>query len=133
MLKPDFKAVFENPASYLSFICVPDDNEFEGQHFDRKQVGQADSRGKIQKTSFSTVLEHVEKTMSAFANADGGLLILGISKTGQITGVDFLGEGEKNALLNPQGITGTVIKSKLHPVTAKGSTINIALFMVGIG
>ena len=130
MLKPDFKAVFENPTSYLSFICVPDDNEFEGQHFDRKQVGQADSRGKIQKTSFSTVLEHVEKTMSALANADGGLLILGISKTGQITGVDFLGEGEKNALLNPQGITGTVIKSKLHPVTAKGSTINIALFMV---
>jgi hypothetical protein len=47
----------------------------EGHHFDREQAGEPDPQGSISSSRLKGLFEKVEKTISAFCNADGGLLI----------------------------------------------------------
>ena len=39
-VRPKPRDVFENPSAYIEFLTVGSDDSFEGQHFDRKRVGQ---------------------------------------------------------------------------------------------
>ncbi len=131
MSKPDFKSVFSNPSDHIDFLCQKTDSDFEGQHFDRKQAGRPDGNGALSKSQLGSIRELVESTMSGFANADGGVLILGIEKSGIVFGVDHLNEGQLNGLLNLRSMSGATIQSKTQPiVTPSGETRNVALFMV---
>lgn len=130
MPRPDFKSVYSNPDIYWPFLSSGDDNDVEGQQFDRKQAGEIDSRGSLPKNGLAKIQELVEKTMIGFANATGGILILGISKTGDVTGVDHLTEDQRANVLAVDSVKGAAIRSKEHAVVVNGDTKHIALLMV---
>jgi len=83
---PDPYSVFSNPDSYLEFLTIDNDRDFEGQHFDRKQVGNPKKQDFLRKPEHNKTLEHITETVSAFANLPdiGGLLVLGISSMGEM-------------------------------------------------
>ncbi len=80
----------------------PKDDEFEGQHFDRKEAGRLVGSAPVSRSALDGVKELVVKTVSAFANSnvEGGLLVLGISSTGEVVGIDHLGEDQRNSITN---------------------------------
>lgn len=133
MAKPNFKSVYENPCAHWDFITQPYDSDFEGQTFDRKQIGNTENSGTLGRSALSATQKHIEKTISGFANATGGLLVLGISKTGDVLGIDQLNEEQKASLLNVESLRGAAVHSKLHDITINGNTRQIALFMVDAG
>ena len=100
-IMPSPKEVFDNHQQHWKFMTAISDAEFEGQHFDRKEVPPAESDGHVNKKKLRDFKnEKVVKCISAFANAnkDGGLLVVGVSKTGEIKGIDHLSENEINSL-----------------------------------
>lgn len=90
----DPQDIFNNPVNYWGFITASTDAAFEGQHFDRKQAGYQDNEGKASSSSIDTLQEEIIECVSAFANNDGGLIIVGISKIGEITGINHLNEDQ---------------------------------------
>jgi predicted HTH transcriptional regulator len=98
MSRPHPHHVFDDPQGNWAYLTQPTDDGFEGQHFDRKEAG----RPPVSATVLSGLKDLVVKTISAFANsnAEGGLLVLGISSTGEIAGIGHLNEDQKNALTN---------------------------------
>lgn len=105
---PHPQEVFDNPSAYWPFLTAPSDDQFEGQHFDRKQAGSVDSNGRlsISTAQFNGLKQEILETTSAFANshAIGGLLIIGISSNGEAGGIAHLSEEQKNALTNINGL-----------------------------
>ena len=94
--------VFEDPAKYWGFLTVKSDEDFEGQHFDRKEAGQPqDFQGPGSRTALGSLRDQIKECVSAFANSnvEGGLLVLGISSSGEIKGVDHLNENQLNAVV----------------------------------
>lgn len=100
MHHPTARQVYEDPDTHWSFITNPVDNEFEGQHFDRKEAARPQRTGQVSKGSLDKLRTLVKKTVSAFANSnvEGGLLVLGVSSTGTIEGIDHLSEDQQNAV-----------------------------------
>lgn len=88
MPKPD--DAFADPQKFFDFFTVKSDTEVEDQHFDRKQAGQSGNKGVITSSSIEKVQEEIVECVSAFANNEGGLVIVGVSKTGDITGINHL-------------------------------------------
>lgn len=99
---PSPRRVFDDPQSAWSFLTHPKDDEFEGQHFDRKEAGRPVGSAPVSRSALEGVKELVIKTVSAFANSnvEGGLLVLGISSTGEAVGIDHLGEDQRNSITN---------------------------------
>ena len=89
---PTPKEVFDNPLRYLDFLQSDD---FEDQHFDRKEV-KTDSRNQI-----NTLKENIKKCISAFANSmrEDGLVVLGITDDGIIKGTQHVDEPTMNNIL----------------------------------
>lgn len=114
---PNPKAVFDNPDLYWDFLTSPTDSTFEGQHFDRKEAGHPRTDGSITSAQESSVREHIQECISAFANEnkEGGLLVLGISSEGRIKGIKHLSERQQNSLtafdtlLMHQGATARMV------------------------
>lgn len=102
MSRPSPRHVFDNPQSEWSFLTQPTDDNFEGQHFDRKEAGRPQGNTVISKSTLDGIKEHVIKTVSAFANSnvEGGLLVLGISSAGEVLGIDHLSEDQRNSITN---------------------------------
>lgn len=96
------RQVFDDPHSAWAFLTQPNDDDFEGQHFDRKEAGRSVGSAGISKSALDGVKELVIKTVSAFANSnvEGGLLVLGISSTGEVAGIDHLNEDQRNSITN---------------------------------
>lgn len=96
------RRVFDDPQSAWSFLTHPKDDEFEGQHFDRKEAGRSVGGAPVTRNALEGVKELVIKTVSAFANSniEGGLLVLGISSTGDVVGIDHLSEDQRNSITN---------------------------------
>ncbi|MCY3819522.1 MAG: putative DNA binding domain-containing protein [Gammaproteobacteria bacterium] len=130
MPAPDYKSVFADPASHVDFITVADDGAFEGQHLDRKQASRPDPHGRLLRGDFDKLKELIESTMSAFANADGGVLVLGVTTEGDVAGLNHLSESQINSLLNLKSMAGAVMTSKLHSIIVGEDTQRIALFKV---
>jgi hypothetical protein len=84
--------VYENPDAYWSLITAIEDIEFEDQHFDRKEGGRPETDGHLGSNKLSEIIQQTKETISAFANSnkDGGLIVIGISKTGGVKGLSHL-------------------------------------------
>ena len=98
---PNPKEVFENYQKHWNFITASADDEFEGQHFDRKEVPVVGSDGRVDRGTLKQFKTgRIAACISAFANTnkEGGLLVLGVSKRGEVKGIDHLSEGEINSL-----------------------------------
>ncbi len=89
---PTPKEVFDNPLQYLDFLQSVD---FEGQHFDRKEV-RIDTKNQI-----NTLKDKIKQCISAFANSNraGGLVVLGIADDGTVKGTEHVDEQTLNNLL----------------------------------
>jgi predicted HTH transcriptional regulator len=85
--------IFENPSDFMSFLTSGSDNDFESQFFDRKEVGRTND-GLMSQNTIDNVTSQIKECVSAFANAEGGLLVLGISKVGSIKGIGHLSENQ---------------------------------------
>lgn len=102
MTRPSPRQVFDDPQAAWAFLTQPTDDDFEGQHFDRKEAGRPQGGAPLSRSALDGIKELVIKTVSAFANSnvEGGLLVLGISSTGEVVGIDHLNEGQRNSLTN---------------------------------
>jgi len=96
---PKPREVFDVPEQFWHFLTAPSDPEFEDQFFDRKEAG---FNGTISKSQLSELLEQIKGCVSAFSNAnrDGGLLVIGISSTGEFKSIDHLTDEQRNAMAN---------------------------------
>jgi len=60
----------------------------EGQFFERKSCYERSDRG-MRRRKVRDVARDVAETLAAMANADGGILVLGLENDGTVTGVDY--------------------------------------------
>ena len=76
---------FEDPDWHWSLLTSARDVDLEDQFFDRKEACAVDASGNVPKSQIGVLIEHLKATVSAFANEnhEGGLRVLGISKTGR--------------------------------------------------
>ena len=86
----------------------------EGQHFDRKSLFEGPDGQKRQRDR-KAVRDHVAEYVAAFANAEGGVLILGIENDGSQTGHRYPADVVAEILRTPA--------SRLAPVQAQGFKI----------
>jgi len=88
---PNPKEVFNTPHHYFDFLTASKDDDFEGQYFDRKEASRAGQ-------DIKNLKKQLVETISAFANENkaGGLLVLGISKSGELKGIEHLLEEQIN-------------------------------------
>jgi len=98
---PKPRAVFDDPDTYMSFLTLPSDDGFEGQYFDRKEACRARPDGNVAPSDLRKLDEQIVECVSAFSNTNrqGGLLVLGISSTGEIRGLEHLTEHQVNSML----------------------------------
>ncbi|MFN8650586.1 MAG: putative DNA binding domain-containing protein [Gemmatimonadales bacterium] len=133
MAKP--RAVFDDPDSHWQFLTTPRDEDFEGQHFDRKEVCRAGVSGAVSHADLRRFRrDEIASTISAFANTnrDGGLLALGISSGGAVAGTAHLFEDQRNTLANVHDIlTGHAATVRFHDCTnSNGRSDAICLIYV---
>ena len=132
---PSPREVFENYQHHRSFITTNSDDDFEGQHFDRKEVPLGRLNGRVDRTTLRQFkMRKVAACISAFANSnrDGGLLVLGVSNTGEIKGISHLSENEINSLTAFSDLlkNQTAIVSFAEDQTSAGITVKILLIYV---
>ncbi|MDX2304956.1 MAG: putative DNA binding domain-containing protein [Microscillaceae bacterium] len=77
--------IFQNPEDHIEYLTSENS---EGQYFDRKEVRNHKTK------DLDDAREKAYKTISAFTNARGGVLVLGIDDKGQIIGLNHLHEDE---------------------------------------
>ncbi|MFN8512814.1 MAG: putative DNA binding domain-containing protein [Thermomicrobiales bacterium] len=94
--------VFEHPEQHWSFLTASSDVDFEGQHFDRKEACRVGPHGSVNGSEVTQLRQQIKESLSAFSNANmqGGLLVLGITKKGEVKGIRHLSENQRNSLSN---------------------------------
>ena len=134
MTAPKPKQVYDNPDAYWDFVTVTTDVDFEGQYFDRKEAGRPEPDGTAHNAKLSGVRHQIEECVSAFANATGGLLVLGVSNTGGVAGLKHLNESQLNSMLKFERLVHHGCQVRLHDiVNAQGAPDRVALFLVPAG
>jgi predicted HTH transcriptional regulator len=126
--------VFDNPDAYWNLLTASQDVELEDQHFDRKEAGHADGSGNVSSSQISAVIASAKATISGFANEnrDGGLVVVGISKTGEVKGLAHLSDEQRNALTRPgDWLVNQNARVKLHEgKDSSGKPVKICLIYV---
>ena len=134
MTAPRPKQVYDNPDAYWDFVTVTTDVDFEGQHFDRKEAGRLEADGTTHNSKLSGARDQIVECVSAFANATGGLLVLGVSNTGVVAGLKHLNEAQLNSMLKLDRLVHHGFQVRLHDiVNAQGAPERVALFLVPAG
>src|SRR4030088_279234 len=92
--------IYNDPNAHWELITATNDADFEDQHYDRKEAGIPGDDGHIASNKLSDIIQHAKEAISAFANTnpDGGLLIIGVAKTGSIKGLSHLTDSQRNSL-----------------------------------
>jgi predicted HTH transcriptional regulator len=131
MTAPKPKQVYDNPDAYWDFVTVTTDVDFEDQHFDRKEAGRLEADGTTHNSKLSGARDQIVECASAFANATGGLLVLGVSNTGVVAGLKHLNEAQLNSMLKLDRLVHHGCQVRLHDiVNAQGAPDRVALFLV---
>lgn len=107
---PDPRDIFEHPVNHWDFLTAPEDTEFEGQYFDRKEAGRSKPGKSFKDADLNSAIDGIKECISAFANKNksGSLLVIGISKKGEVKGLGHLSDPQRsrltafNALLSDQ-------------------------------
>lgn len=126
------REVFEDPGKYLNFLTSISDNDFEGQYFDRKEAGRVINGNPIPQSSFDGLMSQIKECVSAFANAEGGLLALGIASNGAVKGIQHLSENQINRITSlNQILKCQTVSIKFYDcLNDRGSQDKILLFLV---
>lgn len=95
----DPRTIFENFVQYLDRFIAATDAEVEDQFFDRKDIPKPPN-GNVPQNVIRDIKEAIRATVSAFANTnpEGGLLVIGISKAGEVRGINHLTDAQRNDL-----------------------------------
>ena len=112
--------VYENPASYWHLITARQDGDFEDQHFDRKEAGRPEAAGHLSSGKLHEIIARAKETISALANTnpDGGLLVIGVSTTGEVKGLSHVNDAQRNNLLDCHTwLSNHDSRTKLHDCT----------------
>lgn len=107
---------FPIPMSDLRFDITPFLDQDEGQHFDRKSLYEG-AEGAKRSRNRRAVRDQVAEYIAAFANAEGGVLILGIEDDRTVTGHQL-----------PQDALNSILKTpstRLRPVQPDGFIMRI--------
>lgn len=126
------KEVYESPEKYIDFITLNDDSDFEGQHFDRKELCR-NEKGYISNTDLRRLKnDQITECISAFANENkqGGLLVLGVSTSGVAVGLNHLNETQINGISSFDYISNHNCQFKLFEFDVNGKTAQIGLIYV---
>lgn len=132
MIKPQPREVFDAPSNYWSFLTTPSDNDFEGQHFDRKQAGLIDPTGTTTASQVQNVVKEIKTTISAFSNSnvEGGLLVIGIASNGSVKGIKHLTEPQLNSVTNFNVLlSNQSAESRLWACTDETGAVNSILLI----
>jgi hypothetical protein len=132
------REVFDDPRQHWNNLIAPADEDFEGQHFDRKEASRIDEHGSVAKNQFGRLVDQIEECVSAFANAnrDGGLLVAGISRFGEIKGINHLNDNQRKAItdlacvLTRRGFARGFTTSQ-NPSRSRDSPPQVAVLMAG--
>ena len=134
MTAPKPKQVYSDPDAHWDFVTVATDASFENQHFDRKEAGRPEADGTAHNSKLKNVRDQIEECVSAFANATGGLLVLGVSSTGTVMGMKHLNEEQLNGLLKFERLVHHGCQVRPHDtINAQGAPDRVALFLVPSG
>ena len=126
---PKPKQVYDTPDAYWTFVTATTDVSFESQHFDRKEAGRPEADGTVHNAKLNGVRNQIEECVSAFANATGGLLVLGVSSAGVVPGLKHLDESQLNSMLKLDRLVHHGCQVRLHDViNAQGAPDRVALF-----
>ena len=91
----------------MNFDITPYLHRSEGQHFDRKSLFRG-RPGQKQARDRRTVRDQIAEYVAAFANSEGGVLVMGIEDDGTVTGHDYPSDAVQTMLnvpgdrLNPE-------------------------------
>lgn len=127
------KAVFDDPDFFKDFLITENDRDFEGQFFDRKELPRPNQNCVVRNDELKKFkYENIASTLSAFANQniEGGLLVIGVSSSGQLKGLNHLNEEQINSLGSIDYLTGHQCQFKLHSFQTEEGLIDIALYYV---
>ncbi len=94
----------------------------EGQFLERKSCYDR-SGGKFRLRPAKEVARDIAEGLSAFANADGGTLILGIEDDGQVTGAQYPPDKEQILRESPKKYIRPQLKPKIEIVDYEGKKI----------
>lgn len=95
--------------------------QLEGQFLERKSCYDR-SRGKPHLRPAKDVAKDIAEVLSAFANADGGTLVLGVEDDGDITGVQYPSDKE-DVLRNSAKQIRPPVKPKIETVDYQGKKL----------
>lgn len=127
------RKVFDAFAAHLSHFTAASDADVEDQFFDRKEAPRA-ANGNVAASAMREFKQQIKETVSAFANsnADGGLLVIGISKTGEIRGLNHLTDHQRNEISDiRQLLRHTSTRVHWHEcMDATGATTKLMLVYV---
>ena len=134
MNRPSPREVFDAPRNHWAFLTQSSDDDFEGQHFDRKEAGQVGIDATKLRRQLQDVRDETKASISTFANsnAEGGLLVLGVASDGTVNGIDHLSEAQKNSLTDFATLLHhQAAQPKLHEcVDTYGNSRTICLIFV---
>lgn len=94
----------------------------EGQFLERKSCYDR-SGSSLRRRKPTDVARDVAETLAAFANADGGTLLLGVEDDGEATGVDYPEDKLRLLELAPQRLLRPPLKPRLTRSSLGGRTI----------
>jgi predicted HTH transcriptional regulator len=130
---PTARDIFDDPDAHFALLTAATDGAAERQFLDRKQVPLASTNGAVLDKDLDRFLDQVVETVSAFANGnrDAGLLVIGISKHGQVLGIDHLNESQRLRLSDFSGkLRNECCQARSHPFTVDGQAKHVLFIYV---